>query len=128
MKLDPIIAVKDVELSAKWYASVLGCRNLHGGHAFAILVTEDGDVLLCLHQWGTDEHPTMADPSITAGNGLLLYFRVKNMRDVLANVERLGYLIEEELHLNTNSNRKEFSLRDPDGYFLTITDDHQYEG
>jgi hypothetical protein len=50
------------------------------------------------------------------------------MRDVLANVERLGYLIEEELHLNTNSNRKEFSLRDPDGYFLTITDDHQYEG
>jgi hypothetical protein len=70
----------------------------------------------------------MADPSITAGNGLLLYFRVKNMRDVLANVERLGYLIEVELHLNTNSNRKEFSLRDPDGYFLTITDDHQYEG
>lgn len=128
MKLDPIIAVKNVELSAEWYASVLGCRNLHGGHEFAVLVTEDGGVLLCLHQWRTHEHPTMADPSITAGNGLLLYFRVKNMRDILAHVKRLGYPIEEELHVNTNSNRKEFSLRDPDGYFLTITDDHQYEG
>ena len=128
MKLDTIIAVKDVGLSAKWYRSLLGCKNRHGGNSFAVLVTEDQEVLLCLHQWGTHEHPTMVDPNITPGNGLLLYFRTKNMHDILAHVERMGYAIEEKLHMNTNSNRKEFSLRDPDGYFVTITDYHEYEG
>lgn len=127
MKLDPIIAVKDVALSAEWYCSVLGCKNLHGGKEFAILIAEDGEVLLCLHPWG-HEHPTMTDPGITPGNGLLLYFRTKNMPEVLENVHRLGFPIEEELHLNPDPNRKEFSLRDPDGYFITITEEHEYRG
>ena len=128
MKLDPIIAVKDVEHSAQWYCSVLGCKNLHGGNHFAVLVAEDGEVLLCLHPWGAHEHPTMSDPTITPGNGLLLYFRTKTLSEIHARVERLGYPIEEKLHLNPQPNRNEFSLRDPDGYFITITEAHAYEG
>ena len=44
------------------------------------------------------------------------------------NVEEIGIILEEDIHLNPNSLKKEFSLRDPDGYYLTITEFHKYEG
>ena len=127
-KIDPIIAVKDVVASSKWYQSVLGCKSLHGGKEFDILVSEDDEILICLHKWGEHNHPTMADPNITPGNGLILYFRTENMDAIRQNVEKIGSLIEEDIHLNPNSKKKEFSLRDPDGYYLTITKFHKYEG
>ena len=128
MKIDPIIAVRDIESSSKWYQSVFNCRSMHGGKEFDILVAEDDEVLICLHQWGEDEHPTMIDPMITPGNGLILYFRTEYMNDIRKNVENAGYKVEEEIHINPNSTKKEFSLRDPDGYFLTITEFHKYKG
>jgi len=127
-KMDPIIAVKDVEGSSKWYQSVFGCRSMHGGKEFDILVSENDDILLCLHQWGEHHHPTMTDPGITPGNGLILYFRTDNMNLIRENVEKSGGILEEDIHLNPNSGKKEFSLRDPDGYYLTITEFHRYEG
>lgn len=127
-KIDPIIAVKDVEASSKWYQDLFGCRSMHGGTEFDILVDEQNEVLLCLHQWGTDEHPTMMDPGITPGNGLILYFRAENMDLMRQNAERIGATLEEDIHLNPNTAKKEFSLRDPDGYYLTITEFHRYEG
>jgi hypothetical protein len=50
------------------------------------------------------------------------------MNAVRKNVERMSAIVEEEIHLNENSLRKEFSIRDPDGYYLTITEFHTYEG
>ena len=40
----------------------------------------------------------------------------------------MGYPVEEEVHLNPNSRKKEFSLRDLDRYYITITEYHKYEG
>ncbi len=127
-KIDPIIAVKDVEASSKWYQSVFGCRSMHGGKEFDILVSENDQVLICLHNWEVHEHPTMTNPSISPGNGLILYFRTENMNVIRQNVEKIGGSIEDDIHLNPNSRKKEFSLRDPDGYYLTITEFHKYEG
>ncbi|GAA4302953.1 hypothetical protein GCM10023143_05790 [Compostibacter hankyongensis] len=101
---------------------------MHGGKEFDILVAENDEILICLHQWGAHEHPTMADPRITPGNGLILYFRTENMEAIRQNAEKLGWPVEEEIHLNPNSTKREFSLRDPDGYYLTITAFHRYEG
>lgn len=126
-KLDPIIAVKDIEVSSKWYQAVFNWKSLHGGNDFDILVSENDEILLCLHQWGEDEHPTMTNPGITPGNGLILYFRTENMHIIRQNVEKLGYAVEEDIHPNPNSSKMEFSLRDPDGYYLTVTDFHKYE-
>lgn len=127
-KVDPIIAVKDVETSSEWYQSVFGCRSLHGGKEFDILVSENDEVLICLHKWGEHGHPTMADPGITPGNGLILYFRTGNMNVIRQNAARIGATVEEDIHINPNSTKREFSLRDPDGYYLTITEFHKYEG
>ena len=70
----------------------------------------------------------MTSQTITPGNGLILYFRTDNMNVIRQNVEKIGGSVEEGIHLNTNSTKKEFSLRDPDGYYLTITEFHKYEG
>lgn len=128
MKLDPIIAVKDVAASARWYKEIFGFRNAHGGSAFATLTSEDGEIVLCLHQWEAHHHPSLSDQSIEAGNGLLLYFRTDDMEPIRQRVSEADYPIEEEIHLNPNSLRKEFSFRDPDGYYLTVTEFHRYEG
>jgi predicted enzyme related to lactoylglutathione lyase len=69
----------------------------------------------------------MTNPTITPGNGLILYFRTDNMNAVRQNVEKLGAIVEEDIHLNPSSLKKEFSLRDPDGYYLTITEFHKYD-
>jgi len=128
MKIDPIIAVKDVEASSKWYQTVLGCRSSHGGEKFEVLTAIDGEILLCLHKWGEHGHPTMMNPNITAGNGLILYFRTDKMEKIRQNVENMGHEVVEDIHINPNSMKREFSLTDPDGYYLTITEFHQYEG
>ncbi len=128
IKIDPIIAVKDVDASCEWYKTVFGCRRTHGGDKFAVLVSKNDEVLICLHKWGEHHHPTMLDSKITPGNGLILYFKTDNMNGIRQNVEKLGSSIEEDIHLNPNSTKLEFSLRDPDGYYLTITEFHKYNG
>jgi uncharacterized glyoxalase superfamily protein PhnB len=127
-KIDPIIAVKNVSASAEWYESIFGCQRTHGGDEFAVLVSETNEVLICLHQWGRHEHPTMMDRDITPGNGLILYFKTDNLNVIRENVAKASWPIEEDIHLNSNSNKKEFSFRDPDGYFWIITEYHNYEG
>jgi hypothetical protein len=127
-KLDPIIAVSDVEASSEWYHEIFGFTKNHGGNQFSVLIDEDGEIILCLHKWEEHNHPTMTHPEITPGNGLLLYFRTTNMNGIYQNALNAGCLIEKGISLNPNSRRKEFSLRDPDGYYLTVTEFHRYEG
>lgn len=74
------MAVQDVDSGAKWYERILGLRNTSpGGHGFAVLKSETNEIVLCLHQWEMDNHPTMTNPGITSGNGFMLYFRTENM-------------------------------------------------
>lgn len=127
-KVDPIIAVKDVEASSKWYHEVFGFRSTHGGNEFAVLVSENNEILLCLHKWGEHDHPTMLNSDIKPGNGLILYFRTGNIYKIRQTIQNLGYSIEEDVHINPNSTKKEFSLTDPDGYYLIVTEFHEYEG
>ena len=99
-KIDPIIAVRDVEASSEWYQSVFGCKSMHGGKVFDVLVSENDEILICLHKWGEHQHPTMINPGITPGNGLILYFRTENMNIIYENALKVGCVIEEDIHLN----------------------------
>lgn len=127
-KLDPIIAVKNVEASANWYQQVFEFKNIHGGENFAVLATVQNEIILCLHKWEEHQHQSLTDQNITAGNGLLLYFRTNDLEIIRKKVEKIGCTIVEEIHLNLNSLKKEFSFKDPDGYFITVTEFHTYEG
>jgi len=93
-KIDPIIAVNNVEASSRWYQSVLGCRSIHGGTDFEILVSDGDEILLCLHKWGEHGHPTMTNPPVTPGNGLILYFRTENINAIRQKVNKWGYRLK----------------------------------
>ena len=118
-----IIGVGDVASSFNWYQSLLGLPDAAPAHDyFGQIVHSDGTVLLCLHKWGTHEHPSLMSPDRGApGNGLLLFFRVDDFDVALERARTLVSRFEEEPHVNSNTRTMEFSLRDPDGYYLTIS-------
>lgn len=118
-----IIGVRDVPASTTWYQSLFGQRAMPPAHDhFGQILDEDGTVLICLHRWGAHDHPTLMSPDeATPGNGLLLFFRVDDYDGALKRARRLVDRLAEEPHLNPNTQTSEFSLRDPDGYYVTIS-------
>jgi len=97
-----IIGVSDVPSSFKWYQSLFGQPETQPGHDyFGQILDADGTVLLCLHQWGAHEHPSLMSPdNATPGNGLLLFFRVddfdmslKRARALVARLTDLGITV-----------------------------------
>jgi catechol 2,3-dioxygenase-like lactoylglutathione lyase family enzyme len=122
-RLWTIIAVGDVAASFKWYQSLLGVPETAPAHDyFGQILDSDGTVLLCLHGWGAHDHPSLTSPDhAQPGNGLLLFFRVDDFDNALRTARALVARLEEEPHLNPNTETMEFSLRDPDGYYVTIS-------
>jgi catechol 2,3-dioxygenase-like lactoylglutathione lyase family enzyme len=118
-----IIGVSDVPGSFKWYQSLLGLPETAPAHDhFGQILDSDGTVLLCLHEWGAHEHPSLRSPDhAQPGNGLLLFFRVDDFDMALSRARALVARLEEEPHVNRNTGAAEFSLRDPDGYYVTIS-------
>lgn len=118
-----IIGVKDVASSYRWYQTLFGQTETGTAHVYwGQILDADGTVLLCLHHWGAHDHPSLASPdTATPGNGLLLFFRVDDFEMALTRARALVAQLEEEPSRNANTETMEFSLRDPDGYYVTIS-------
>ena len=118
-----IIGVRDVPHSFNWYRTLFGQPPAPPAHDyFGQILDSDATVLLCLHKWGAHEHPSLLRPDLgTPGNGLLLFFRVDDFDLALQRARSLVNRLEEEPHVNPNTRTQEFSLRDPDGYYVTIS-------
>jgi Glyoxalase/Bleomycin resistance protein/Dioxygenase superfamily len=118
-----IIGVRDVLVSFNWYQLLFGQPETGPAHDYwGQILDSDGTVLLCLHQWGSHEHPSLIGPQeAPPGNGLLLFFRVDDFDSTLQRARALVSRFDEEPHVNPNTETKEFSLRDPDGYYVTIS-------
>jgi len=63
----------------------------------------------------------MSPDEAAPGNGLLLFVRVDDYEMALERARALVAQFEEEPHVNPNTQTWEFSLRDPDGYYVTIS-------
>ena len=118
-----IIGVNDVRSSCRWYQSLFGQPETAPAHVdFDQILDSDGTVLLCLHEWGAHEHPSLMSPEqATPGNGLLLFFRVDDFDRALQRARGLVLRLEEEPHVNPNTGTDEFTVRDLDGYYVTIS-------
>jgi len=87
VKPQPLIAVRDVEATSRWYQR-LGCESGHGGAEYDQLVDPTGNLILQLHAWEAHEHPHMGDPAIRPyGNGVLVWFQVDDFDPA---IERAG--------------------------------------
>jgi catechol 2,3-dioxygenase-like lactoylglutathione lyase family enzyme len=118
-----IIGVADVARSFNWYRALFGQQPGAPAHEFfGQILDDDGTVLLCLHQWGSHDHPTLASSSnARPGNGLLLFFRVDDFDASLARARGLVAKLEEEPSLNPSTGTMEFALRDLDGYYVMVS-------
>ncbi len=117
----PLIAVRDVEASSRWYTRLLGCRSAHGGREYERLVDADDALVLQLHAWEAHQHPHMGDPALASrGNGVLLWFEIDGFDAAVARARTLGAEICEEPRVNPSANHREIWLRDPDGYVLVL--------
>lgn len=118
-----IIGVRNVPLSLKWYQSLFGQSAIPPAHHdFGQILDSDGTVLLCLHEWGVHKHPPLDSPdAVSPGNGLLLFFRIDDFDQALKRACALVTRFEEEPHKNPNTGTIEFTLRDPDGYYVSLS-------
>jgi catechol 2,3-dioxygenase-like lactoylglutathione lyase family enzyme len=127
MRPQPLIAVRDVEATSRWYQRLLGCESAHGGAEYERL-TVGGELVLQLHAWDVDHHHgAIGDPEARPyGNGVLLWFELEHFD---AAVERAAEL-EAEIVLAPHRNppegepggpaHREIWLRDPDGYTVVL--------
>jgi len=118
-----IIGVADVARSFGWYQSLFGQAKTAPAHDFfGQILDTDGTVLICFHQWGAHDHPSLASPEhAQPGNGLLLFFRVDDFEQALVRARTLVTKLEEEPGLNPSTGTQEFALRDPDGYYVMVS-------
>src|SRR6202789_1862364 len=105
-----IIGVGDVPGSLKWYQVLFGQPATLPAHDyFGQILDSDGTVLLCLHEWGAHEHPSLTSPdSAEPGNGLLLFFRVDDFDGAVPRARALVSRLEEEPRMNPNTGTMEF--------------------
>ena len=77
MRAQPLIAVRDVEASSRWYQHLLGCESGHGGSEYERVLFK-GELILQLHAWNVehDPHQHMGSADLKPyGNGVLLWFQ-----------------------------------------------------
>ena len=84
MRPQPLIAVRDVEASSRWYQRLLGGRSDHGGTEYERLV-DGGRLILQLHAWDIDhDHGAIGDAAKPYGNGVLLWFEIDDFDGAVA--------------------------------------------
>lgn len=120
----PLIAVKDVKASSRWYKSLLGATGLAGGsdhrHIYDRLYSGDR-LILQLHSWDDEDHPNLVDRAAApVGHGALLWFEVADFDAAVERVRALRAEILVEPHVNLAPRHREIWLRDPDGYVVVL--------
>lgn len=126
MKVQPMIAVRDVRMSAEFYEKLLGARSGHGGDEYEQLWVED-KLVLQLHDCRPDpNHGPLRDLGITPGNGIILWFAVSDFEAQLERVRIMNAQLDREPSMNPFARQMEIWLHDPDGYQVVIAGPSEY--
>jgi len=123
VEAQPLIAVRDVRASSRWYKELLGTDSLpeHSHRDIYDRLSHSGRLLLQLHAWDEEDHPNLVNADAAPpGHGVLLWFQVDDFDSVVARARALGAEIIEEPHINPAPRHREIWLRDPDGYVVVL--------
>jgi catechol 2,3-dioxygenase-like lactoylglutathione lyase family enzyme len=116
----PLIVVRDIEASSRFYTQLLGAESGHGGDEYEQVVSE-GEILLQIHRIDVmDHHGPLADPDVSLGNGILVWFEVADFDGTVERARAMKARIERDVHTNPNALQQELWLRDPDGYLVVV--------
>lgn len=123
VEAQPLIAVRNVRASSRWYAELLGADALpdHSHRDLYERILCSGRLLLQLHAWDAEDHPNLVNADAAPpGHGVLLWFQVDDFDLVVERARGLGAEIIEEPHINPAPRHREIWLRDPDGYVVVV--------
>ncbi|MGH8318829.1 MAG: VOC family protein [Steroidobacteraceae bacterium] len=123
VEAQPLIAVRNVRASSRWYAGLLGADPLpeHPHRDFYDRISCSGRLVLQLHAWDEENHPNLVNADAAPpGHGVLLWFQVEDFDSLVERARRLSAEIIQEPHLNPAPRHREIWLRDPDGYVVVL--------
>ena len=123
VQAQPLIAVRNVRASSRWYAELLGADPLpeHSHRDVYDRISCSGHLVLQLHAWDEENHPNLVNANAAPpGHGVLLWFQVDDFDSVVERARALRTEIIEEPHINPRPQHREMWLRDPDGYVVVI--------
>lgn len=119
----PLIAVRDVRASSRWYAVLLDADTLpeHEHRDVYDRIMISGRVALQLHAWDEEDHPNLVNANAAPpGHGVLLWFQVVDFDAAVERANRIGAEMVLTPHVNPAPQNREMWLRDPDGYVVVI--------
>jgi len=126
VKAQPILAVRDVRASARWYAGILGSAEPTGSppsdhdHIYRRIYVGE-DLVLQLHAWDEEDHPNLVNrDEARPGHGVLIWFELDDFDAAVARARELRAEVVEEPHVNPAPRHREMWLRDLDGYVVVI--------
>jgi len=123
IEAQPLIAVRDVRASSRWYARLLAADPLpdHKHRDLYDRVFSSGRTILQLHAWDQEHHPNLVNANAAPpGHGVLLWFQVNDFDATVDRARELHAKVIEEAHFNPAPQHREIWLRDPDGYVVVI--------
>lgn len=137
MRAQPLIVVRDVAASSRFYRELLGCvlggdgsghqgdgpkeyERLYDPELHHSVWGSDG-LVLQLHAWDVDHHHAhLGEPDQPVGNGSMLWFEVDDFDDAVERARGLEAPIVLDVHVNPNAGHRELWLKDLDGYTVVI--------
>jgi catechol 2,3-dioxygenase-like lactoylglutathione lyase family enzyme len=123
VEVQPLIAVRDVRASSRWYRELLGAVSLpeHGHRDTYDRVSRSGQLLLQLHAWDEEDHPNLVNPGAAPlAHGVVLWFEVEDFDSAMERVARLSAEIIEGPFVNPAPQHREVWIRDPDGFVVVL--------
>jgi catechol 2,3-dioxygenase-like lactoylglutathione lyase family enzyme len=118
VEAQPLIAVRNVRASSRWYAELLGADPLpdHSHRDVYDRIWRAGRLLLQLHAWDAEEHLNLVGADAAPpDHGVLLWFQVDDFDSVVERARRLGAEIIEEPHINPAPRHREIGFAMPMG-------------
>ena len=119
----PLIAVRNVRASSRWYQRLLLADALpeHEHRDTYERIFSGGQMILQLHAWDEENHPNLVNrDSAPVGHGVLLWFEVEDFDSVVARARSVKAEVIVEPHVNPAPRHREMWLRDPDGYVVVV--------
>ena len=119
----PLIAVRNVRASSRWYTELLAGDSLpdHEHRDFYDRISCAGKLLLQLHAWDAEDHPNLVNADAAPpGHGVVLWFQVDDFDSAVERARGLSAEIIDGPRFNPAPRHRELWIRDPDGYVVVI--------
>jgi hypothetical protein len=123
VEAQPLIAVRDVKASSRWYSELLDADSLpeHDHRDVYDRISRAGRLLLQLHAWDEEVHPNLVNAAAApVGHGVVLWFQVEDFDSAVKRARELKAEVIAGPLINPAPQHREIWLRDPDGFVVVI--------